>query len=101
MNVNFGDIKKVSARGIIVTAPGEKTDFVSRFFAPQVGIDEDPVTGSAHTTLVPIWAKKHGKTVLSAAQLSKRGGTLSCELVGDRVHLLGSAVTFLAGEFEI
>lgn len=101
MKVNFGEVKKVSARGIIVTAPGEHTDFVSRFFAPQVGINEDPVTGSAHTTLAPIWADKLGKTMLSAAQLSRRGGKLSCELVGDRVHLFGGAVTFLTGKVEI
>lgn len=101
MKVDFSAVKKVAARGIIVTAPGEHTDFVSRFFAPQVGIDEDPVTGSAHTTLAPIWAKKHRKTILSAAQLSKRGGKLWCELVGDRVHILGNSVTFLTGEVEI
>jgi len=101
MKVDVAKVKKVSARGIIVTAPGENTAFVSRFFAPQVGIDEDPVTGSAHTTIVPIWAKKLGKTMLSAAQLSKRGGKLSCELVDDRVHLFGNAVTFLTGEVEI
>jgi len=75
-------------------------DFVSRFFAPQVGIDEDPVTGSAHTTLTPYWANKLNKTTLTAQQLSKRKGDLVCVWDGDRVKISGHAVTYLIGEIE-
>jgi PhzF family phenazine biosynthesis protein len=101
MKPDFGLIAGVPARGVIVTAPGRKTDFVSRFFAPQVGINEDPVTGSAHTTLTPYWAGKLGKTELTAAQLSKRGGRLWCKLVGGRVEISGQARVYLRGEIEI
>ncbi len=93
-------LSTIPARGIIVTAPGNDVDFVSRFFAPQSGIDEDPVTGSAHTTLIPYWSEKLSKTVLTAKQLSKRGGYLKCELVGDRVHIGGLARLYLKGEIE-
>ena len=86
---------------MIVTAPGDEVDFVSRFFGPQVGVDEDPVTGSAHCALVPLWAEKLGKTELTAKQVSKRGGDLHCELKGDRVLLRGQAVTFLRGQIDI
>lgn len=86
---------------VIVTAPGDDVDFVSRFFGPQVGIDEDPVTGSAHCALVPLWAEKLGKTELRAKQVSRRGGDLLCELKGDRVLLRGHAVTFLRGQIEV
>jgi predicted PhzF superfamily epimerase YddE/YHI9 len=86
---------------VIVTAPGDEVDFVSRFFGPQVGIDEDPVTGSAHCALVPLWAEKLGKTELTAKQVSRRGGDLLCELKGDRVLLRGHAVTFLRGQIEV
>ena len=86
---------------VIVTAPGEEVDFVSRFFGPQVGIDEDPVTGSAHCALVPLWAEKLGRSRLSARQVSKRGGELLCELKDSRVLLRGKAVTFLRGQIEI
>jgi predicted PhzF superfamily epimerase YddE/YHI9 len=86
---------------VIVTAPGDEVDFVSRFFGPQVGIDEDPVTGSAHCALVPLWAEKLGKTELTAKQISRRGGELLCELKGDRVLLRGHAITFLRGQIEI
>jgi predicted PhzF superfamily epimerase YddE/YHI9 len=85
-------------RGIVVTARGEEADFVSRCFFPQSGIDEDPVTGSAHTMLAPYWAKQLGKPVLSAIQLSARRGELDCELAGDRVLISGYAKTFLKGE---
>lgn len=95
---DFRYLEKVDARAVIVTAPGEKADFVSRFFAPRVGIDEDPVTGSAHTVLIPFWAEKLGKTEMKALQLSRRGGTLFCRLRGDRVDIGGNAVTFLKGE---
>ena len=86
---------------VIVTAPGKDVDFVSRFFGPQVGIDEDPVTGSAHCALVPLWAQKLGKTALTARQVSKRGGELQCELNGNRVLLRGDAITFLRGQIEL
>ncbi len=93
-------LSTVPARGIIVTAPGDEVDFVSRFFAPQSGIDEDPVTGSAHTTLVPYWAKRLDKTQLEARQLSRRGGYLRCELNGDRVCISGQVRLYLKGEIE-
>ena len=98
---DFKFLKEVDARGIIVTAPGDNVDFVSRFFAPQVGIDEDPVTGSAHTKTTPYWAKRLGKNVLSALQLSKRVGTLQLSYLGDRIEMKGNAVTFLKGEIII
>ena len=88
-------------RGIIVTATGTAADLVSRFFAPQSGINEDPVTGSAHTTLVPYWAKTLGKDELSAIQLSTRKGHLWCKYNGDRVAISGHAVTYLQGEIEV
>lgn len=89
------------ARGIMVTAKGTEVDFVSRFFAPAVGVNEDPVTGSAHTTLIPFWSKRLNKTELTALQLSARGGQLWCTLSGDRVLIAGKAVTYLRGEIEI
>ena len=98
---NFHLLKNTDARGVIITAPGNEVDFVSRFFAPAVGIDEDPVTGSAHTTLTPIWAEKLGKSKMSALQLSKRGGELNVELSRDRVLISGKAITYLQGEIFI
>ena len=98
---NFSILKKADCLGIIITAEGEKSDFVSRFFAPAAGIDEDPVTGSAHTTLIPFWAKKLEKNTLHAFQLSKRRGELFCELSGDRVKIGGRAVTFFKGEITL
>ena len=94
-------IKTAGGRGVIVSAKGNETDFVSRFFGPQVGINEDPVTGSAHTTLIPIWAKKLNKNMLTAKQLSKRQGDLKCKYLGDRVEISGKAVTYLIGEIDI
>ncbi|MEO6287172.1 MAG: PhzF family phenazine biosynthesis protein [Dyadobacter sp.] len=94
-------LSTIPARGIIVTAAGDEVDFVSRFFAPQSGIDEDPVTGSAHTTLIPYWAEKLDKTKLTARQLSKRGGYLKCELAGDRVFIGGQAKLYLKGEILV
>lgn len=85
----------------IVTAPGNDCDFVSRFFAPGLGINEDPVTGSAHSTLIPYWASKLGKNKLSAQQLSHRHGTLECEHQNDRVSIGGKCVQYLKGEIEI
>jgi predicted PhzF superfamily epimerase YddE/YHI9 len=85
---------------VIVTAPSEgaDADFVSRFFAPRIGIPEDPVTGSAHCALGPFWGSRLGRTELTARQLSPRGGTLWLRLDGERVHLGGHAVTVLRGE---
>lgn len=94
-------LKSLDYRGIIVTAPGDEVDFVSRFFGPQVGIDEDPVTGSAHTTLTPYWSEQLNKHVLSAMQLSMRLGRLQCELQGDRVLIAGKAHTYLSGTLHL
>ena len=98
---NIQLLLSTNARGVIATAKGNEVDFVSRFFAPAVGVNEDPVTGSAHTTLIPFWANKLGKTELTALQLSARGGQLWCTLSGDRVFIAGKAVTYLRGEIEI
>jgi len=101
MNPDLTMIASIGGRGVIVSAPGDKVDFVSRFFAPQSGINEDPVTGSAHTTLTPYWSHKTGKTKLTALQLSQRRGELFCELKGQRVLISGKAVTYMIGEIEI
>ena len=101
MTPNFFLLDKVPARGVIVTAPGKDVDFVSRFFAPQCGISEDPVTGSAHTSLTPYWAKILGKNKLIAKQLSSRGGTIICEYLGDRVKISGKVVPYLEGEIKL
>ena len=98
---DFTALKAVHARGIIVTAPGYEFDFVSRFFAPNVGVNEDPVTGSAHTSLTPFWAHRLNQLSFEAAQLSKRGGFLHCQLSGDRVLISGKANTYLIGEIFI
>lgn len=98
---DFAAIRKLSGFGVTVTAPGEDCDFVSRHFAPNRGIDEDPVTGSAHCRLVPYWSKRTGRTRLFARQLSRRGGALWCELVGERVRIGGNAVLYLDGTIEI
>ncbi len=87
--------------GVIVTAPGEDCDFVSRYFAPHAGIPEDPVTGSAHCTLVPYWAARLGKTTLHARQISRRGGELFCEMRGDRVRVAGRAVLYAEGRIHV
>ena len=94
-------LKNIDRRGVIITAPSKDYDFVSRFFGPKCGIDEDPVTGSAHTQLTPYWAKKLNKNKLSARQVSKRGGELFCELFDERVSIAGHAVKYLQGEIEI
>ena len=101
LNPDMIRLSKIDARGIIATAPGDDVDFVSRFFAPQSGIPEDPVTGSAHTTLTPYWAKKLGRHILGARQLSKRGGRLQCRVAGNRVKISGEAKTYMAGEIDI
>lgn len=98
---NVPNIQNVNSRGIIVTARGENVDFVSRFFAPNVGVSEDPVTGSAHTTLIPFWAKELNKTELSARQLSSRGGSLYCRMLGDRVEISGHAHLYLKGNIYL
>lgn len=95
---DFRRLAAAPGRGVVVTAPGDESDFVSRCFFPQSGIDEDPVTGSAHTMLVPYWAERLGKQRLSAIQLSARRGWLDCQLAGDRVYLSGYAKTFMKGE---
>lgn len=88
-------------KNLIITAKGKEVDFVSRFFAPQSGIDEDPVTGSAHSVLIPFWSKKLNKTALTAMQLSKRTGFLKCTYLNDRVEMSGQAVCYLVGEIFI
>jgi PhzF family phenazine biosynthesis protein len=98
---DFSALKKVRARGIIVTAGGYDFDFVSRFFAPAVGVNEDPVTGSAHTSLTPFWAHRLNQLSFDAVQLSKRGGFLHCQLSGDRVLISGKAKTYLIGDIFI
>lgn len=97
----FDAIAKVEARGIIVTAPGKEVDFVSRFFAPQSGVNEDPVTGSAHTTLTPYWSKQLGKSHLTAMQVSPRKGTLSCTYLSARVEISGKGKLYMAGEIHL
>ncbi len=101
MRPNFERIAALDAFAVIVSAPGEEVDFVSRFFAPRAGIAEDPVTGSAHCTLVPYWAERLGKLQLTARQLSARGGELVCELRGDRVAIAGGTVEYLRGKISI
>lgn len=98
------DFRKIAALdnpNLIITAPGEDCDFVSRFFGPGVGIDEDPVTGSAHCVLVPYWAERLGKNELFARQVSSRGGKLWCALDGERVLIAGKAVPYLEGVINI
>ncbi len=94
-------LAQVPARGFIATAPGTESDFVSRCFFPAFGIDEDPVTGSAHTTLTPYWAENLGKNTLSAIQRSERQGHLRCTLQGERVLISGQAVLYLQGTFQV
>jgi len=98
---DFEALKIHPVRGIIVTAPGEKVDFVSRFFGPACGVNEDPVTGSAHTTLTPYWSSVLGKTTLTAVQLSQRTGSLTCTLKGDRVEIAGRSILYLRGEILV
>ncbi len=88
-------------QGLIITAKGDQCDFVSRYFAPGVGIDEDPVTGSIHSVLTPYWAQQTGNSAFTARQLSKRGGDLHCELRGDRVAISGHAVFFMEGSVQL
>ncbi len=94
---DFPVLAEIDSEGVIVTAPGTDVDFVSRFFAPALGIPEDPVTGSAHCTLAPYWAEVLGKTELTARQVSDRAGELACRVVGDRVHIAGRAALYAKG----
>ncbi len=97
---DFRALRKVDTRGVIVTARGKRHDFVSRFFAPAVGVDEDPVTGSAHCVLAPFWAARLGRTEMVGFQASRRGGEVRVRVAGDRVFLGGRAVTVLEGELK-
>jgi len=101
LNINIELLNNLTARGLIVSSSGDNCDFVSRFFAPSAGVNEDPVTGSAHTTLIPYWSKKLNKTSLVAQQLSERGGVLFCEDKGDRVLIGGKAVEYLNGKIYL
>jgi PhzF family phenazine biosynthesis protein len=98
---DFRKMSEVDCRGVIVTAKGIEVDFVSRFFGPASGVDEDPVTGSAHTSLTPYWAKVLGKTEFKARQISARGGELMCKLIGDRVKIAGKVAPYLVGEITV
>lgn len=98
---DFRKLSEVDRLGVIVTAPAASVDFVSRFFSPRAGMNEDPVTGSAHCMLTPYWAARLDKTTMEAAQLSTRGGRLRCILDGDRVKLVGRAIPYLKGTIEI
>lgn len=98
---DFGALDRLDCLGIIVTAPGDACDFVSRFFAPRAGILEDPVTGSAHTLLIPYWAKRLNRNALHAFQISRRRGELFCGYRGERVEIGGRAVTYMTGHIEV
>jgi predicted PhzF superfamily epimerase YddE/YHI9 len=98
---DFAALRTLDCLGIIATAPGVDCDFVSRFFAPAAGIDEDPATGSSHCTLIPYWTQRLGKTRLFARQVSARGGEMFCQLVGDRVHIGGQVALYSRGEIEL
>jgi PhzF family phenazine biosynthesis protein len=98
---NAAVLMRLDCLGIIATAPGKDCDFVSRFFAPRAGVPEDPVTGSAHCTLIPYWAQRLGRAELRARQISPRGGELICEHRGDRVSIGGRAVTYSTGFLHV
>jgi len=101
LDLNMDELKKLDGLGVIVTAKGNEVDFVLRFFAPKIGIDEDPVTGSVQCTLIPYWKKVLGKNEFVALQLSKRGGKLSCADLGKKVKISGEAVSYLEGYINI
>ena len=101
LSPDFAALAEIIGHGLVVTAPGNEVDFVSRFFAPAIGIDEDPVTGAAHCLLTPYWAARSGKKTLQARQISDRVGHLECEACDDRVRLTGRAVFFLDGRISI
>jgi len=98
---NESQFTELGSRGVIATAPSDECDFVSRYFAPAFGIPEDPVTGSAHCLLTPYWAKRLNKNVLSARQISSRGGTLECRISSDRVVLVGNAIDYMKGNLYL
>ena len=98
---DLAGLKTLSRRGLIITAPGESKDFVCRFFAPRYGIDEDPVTGSAFTQLIPYWSKRLGQKSLQAAQISARGGEVACEMMDGRVRIGGEAVLYMEGAIHV
>ncbi len=98
---DFAALTRLDAGAVIATAPNGRYDFVSRMFAPAKGVDEDPVTGSAHCVLAPYWAGRLGKRTLSGRQISARGGDVGCRVDGDRVHLSGTAALFLTGTIFI
>ncbi|MEW6652942.1 MAG: PhzF family phenazine biosynthesis protein [Bacteroidota bacterium] len=98
INPNFDLVKEIHPHGVIISAKGSSVDFVSRMFAPNLGINEDPVTGSAHTVLIPYWAEKLGKKNFRALQVSKRVGELFCEDLGSRVKISGNALLYAAGK---
>jgi PhzF family phenazine biosynthesis protein len=98
---NFARLADLDLRGVIVTARGARADFVSRFFAPKLGVNEDPVTGSTHCELAPYWGPQLGKTSMRAEQVSPRGGTVLCEIRGDRVTLSGGAAHYMTAEIQI
>jgi PhzF family phenazine biosynthesis protein len=99
-NPDFTLLKKIGDK-VIITAAGKSVDFVSRFFAPTAGVDEDPVTGSAHSQLIPFWSEKLGKEKMQARQLSQRGGDIYCEQKGDRVIMGGECIYYMKGEISI
>ncbi len=101
INPNFELLNQIDCRGVIITAKGTKSDFVSRFFCPKYGINEDPVTGSSHCTLVPYWQEKFNKHKLHAVQLSPRGGDLFCETHDNRVNIGGHALCYMQGKISI
>jgi len=98
---DFAALTKLDLRGVIITAPSDRWDFVARFFAPKLAVPEDPVTGSAYTQLAPYWAGRLGTNSFRARQLSRRGGDVACELDGDRVRIAGGAVVYLQGRIEL
>jgi predicted PhzF superfamily epimerase YddE/YHI9 len=97
----FDIISELDACGVIVTAKGDKVDFVSRFFAPQAGVNEDPVTCSAHTTLIPYWSSRLGKNEMTAIQLSERKGHIICKFLNERVEISGQAKLYMIGDIFI
>lgn len=101
LDPDYDALRKLDLRGVVATSRGKSFDFVSRFFAPKIGINEDPVTGSSHCELAPYWADKLRKTKLKARQLSQRGGEIGCELRGDRVLLSGRAVKYMEGRITL
>jgi len=101
MQPDFDNIRLLDLNGVIITAPGITADFVSRFFAPKIGIDEDPVTGSAHCVLTPYWSKRLNKNNLIAYQVSKRGGVIHCMNAGERTLIAGQAVEFMRGVIQL